>query len=120
MGNDAALRILKMLTAKTHDGKCLGTTLLELCHACWMMTALKEEEVVKAQGLLEKKLVADRHAMEAELDARASVAGGALAAVQQANEGERSSFNAQSEAQRQQFLSSCAWEFRKVSSSAVD
>ena len=54
--------------------------------------------------------------MEAELDARASVAGGALAAVQQANESERNSFNAQTEAQRVQLFSSIAWEFRKVRS----
>lgn len=57
VGNETALNILKMLTAKTHDGKCLGSALLELCHACWMMTGLKEEEVVKAQGSLEKKIV---------------------------------------------------------------
>lgn len=58
--------------------------------------------------------VADREAMEVDLDARSSVAGGALAAVQQANEKERSSFNALCEAQRQELLSSSAWEFRKV------
>ena len=52
--------------------------------------------------------------MEADLDARASVAGGALAAVQQANDKERNSFEAQSEAQRNQLLSSIAWEFRKL------
>ena len=52
--------------------------------------------------------------MEADLDARASVAGGALSAVEQANDKERSSFDAQSEAQRQQLLSLSAWEFRKV------
>ena len=52
--------------------------------------------------------------MEVDLDARTSVAGGALAAVQQANEKERNSFDAQSEAQREQLLSASAWEFRKV------
>ena len=57
VGNEAALKILEMLTAKTHDGKSLGSALLELCHACWMMTALKEEEVVKAQESLEKRIV---------------------------------------------------------------
>ena len=58
---------------------------------------------------------ADREAMEVDLDARASVAGGALTAVQQANDKERSSFEAHSEAQRQQVLASSAWEFRKAS-----
>lgn len=60
--------------------------------------------------------MADREVVEAELDARASVAGGALAAVQQANEKERNSFIAQNEAQREQLLSASAWEFRKVKS----
>lgn len=59
VGNETALQILKMLTAKTHDGRCLGSALLELCHACWMMTALKEEQFVKAQESLEKKIVSD-------------------------------------------------------------
>mmetsp|Transcript_38888 Transcript_38888/g.93539 ORF Transcript_38888/g.93539 Transcript_38888/m.93539 type:complete len:567 (-) Transcript_38888:354-2054(-) len=114
VGNATSLKVLKMLTAKTHDGKMLGSALLELCHACWMMTGLKEEEVVKSQESLEKKIIADREAMEADLDARASVAGGALSAVEQANDKERSSFDAQSEAQRQQLLALSAWEFRKI------
>ena len=57
IGNDAALKLLRMLTAKTHDGKSVGSALLELCHACWMMTALKEEETSKAYECLEKKIV---------------------------------------------------------------
>lgn len=57
--------------------------------------------------------------MEADLDTRASVAGGALAAVQQANERERSSFDTQTEAQRNQLLASIAWEFRKVKSNGI-
>lgn len=52
--------------------------------------------------------------MEADLEARASVAGGALGAVQQANEKERASFEAQSQAQQNQLFSSIGWEFRKV------
>lgn len=64
--------------------------------------------------LLVPNLVVVELTMEAELDARASVAGGALAAVQQANEQERNSFYAQSEAQREQLRSLIAWEFRKV------
>lgn len=57
VGNEAALQILKMMVAKTSDGKSLGTALLDLCEACWMMTALKEEEVTKSQRNLEEKLV---------------------------------------------------------------
>ena len=57
VGNETALKILKILTSKTHDGKCLGSAILELCHACWMMTALKEEAAVKAQESLQMKIV---------------------------------------------------------------
>ena len=60
VGIETALKLLRMLTSKTHDGKCLGSALLELCHACWMMTALKEEEAVKATEALEKKIVSTR------------------------------------------------------------
>ena len=57
IGNEAALRLLKLMVAKTSDGKSLGTSLLNLCEACWMMMALKEEEVAKSQKNLEDKLV---------------------------------------------------------------
>jgi hypothetical protein len=58
--------------------------------------------------------IADKEALEADLEARASVGGGALAAVLQANEKERHVFDIQSEAQRQQLVVVVAWEFRKV------
>lgn len=146
IGNETALKLLQMLTAKTHDGKSVGSALLDLCNACWMMAALKEDEVAKAQVNLEKKIVrlllrvaivitiltvanslsfpisyssvqiADTETLESNLDARASVAGGALAAVQQANEHERAQFNTQCQVQREQLVASSAWEFRKVRS----
>jgi hypothetical protein len=59
VGNEAALQILKMMVAKTADGKCLGSALLDLCEACWMMMALKEEEVTKSHTSLEEKLVSE-------------------------------------------------------------
>ncbi len=52
--------------------------------------------------------------MEADLEARASMGGGALTAVLQANEKERNVFDIQSESQRQQLVAAVAWEFRKV------
>jgi hypothetical protein len=52
--------------------------------------------------------------LEADLEARASVGGGALTAVLQANEKERNVFDIQSESQRQQLVATVAWEFRKV------
>jgi len=33
VGNKMALKILKMLTLKAHDGKSFGSTLLDLCNA---------------------------------------------------------------------------------------
>ena len=57
VGNETALQLLRMMVAKTSDGKCLGSALLELCEACWMMMALKEEEVAKSRMNLERKLV---------------------------------------------------------------
>ncbi|KAL3768270.1 hypothetical protein ACHAWO_012380 [Cyclotella atomus] len=114
VGNEAALQILKMMVAKTADGKSLGSALLDFSEACWMMTALKEEEVTKSHMILEEKLVADLEALEANLEARASVAGAALSAVQQANEHERNQFRTQAAAQREQLNSSSAWEMRKL------
>lgn len=57
VGNETALQLLRMMVVKTSDGKCLGSALLELCEACWMMMALKEEEVAKSRVNLEQKLV---------------------------------------------------------------
>ncbi|EJK48221.1 hypothetical protein THAOC_33001, partial [Thalassiosira oceanica] len=134
VGGEAALKILRLLTAETHDGKCLGSAVLEVCQACWMMAAIKEEELAKSLDTLSKKIVSpckhaffgtnlaqtdalqvsDTETMEHDLTARASVAGGALAAVQEANARERVSFQKQVAAQRQQILSSSAWGFRKL------
>ena len=114
VGIETALKLLQMLTSMTHDGKSLGSSLLELCHACWMITALKEEEAVNAKEALEKKIANDTEALESNLAARASVAGGAMAAVQYANEQERNQFNMQCAVQREQLLAYSAWEFRKL------
>jgi hypothetical protein len=57
VGNETALRILQLLTAKTHDGKSFGSAVLDLCQACWMMTAIKEEEAARAQESLMSKIV---------------------------------------------------------------
>jgi len=57
VGNETALRILKLLTAKTHDSKSVGSAVLDLCQACWMMTAIKEEEAARAQESLMSKIV---------------------------------------------------------------
>ncbi|KAL7468849.1 hypothetical protein ACHAXS_009090, partial [Conticribra weissflogii] len=114
LGHETALNLLRMLTAKTHDGKSIGSVLLDLCQACWVMTALKEEEAVNAQEALENSIATEADALEANLDARASVAGGALAAVQQANDHERNQFNMHCMAQREQLSAKLAWDHRKL------
>ena len=58
--------------------------------------------------------MADLESLEANIEARASVAGGALVEVQQANEHERNQFRIQASTQREQLNASIAWEFRKV------
>lgn len=57
VGGEAALKILRLLTAETHDGKCLGSAVLEVCQACWMMAAIKEEELTRSLDALAKKVV---------------------------------------------------------------
>lgn len=57
VGNEAALSLLKMMVEKTADGKNLGSALLDLCEACWMMMALKEDEVAKSLAKLDDKIV---------------------------------------------------------------
>lgn len=61
VGNETALRILKLLTSKTHNGKSFGSAVLDLCQACWMMTAIKEEEAARAQESLMTKIVSIFH-----------------------------------------------------------
>ena len=58
--------------------------------------------------------------LEANLEARASVAGVALKAVQQANEYERNQFLTQASIQREQLHASIAWDFRKVYGNTID
>ena len=57
LGSETALLILKLLTAETHDGKSFGSAVLDLCQACWMMTAIKEEEAARARESLMSKIV---------------------------------------------------------------
>lgn len=53
--------------------------------------------------------------MEAELESRLSVAGGAISAVEQINAIEKTNFITACNQQRQQLYSLISWEFRYVS-----
>jgi len=111
LGDELALRLIKMLSKKTHS----SAILLDICRGCWMMTALKEKEAAKALAECDERMRADMEALETNLEARTSVAeGAALPAVQQVNENERNSFILSCNQTRQQLLDNYAWQFRHL------
>lgn len=56
LGTEMALKLTKKLLKKSDDDNS-GSILLEICRACWLMTALKENEASKGLAALEEKLV---------------------------------------------------------------
>lgn len=119
LGTEMALQLIRLLIPKT-DNDITGHTILEIIKGCWSMTALKEREAAKCIEALDKRLLENIEKMEAELDARVSVAGGALVAVEQMNASERTAFMNQCNQQRQQLQALISWEFRLVSSNYFD
>jgi hypothetical protein len=115
LGTEIALQLIRLLIPKS-DNDVTGHTILEIIKGCWSMTALKEREAAKCIDALDKRLLENIEKMEAELDARISVAGGALVAVEQMNASERTAFMNQCNQQRQQLQALISWEFRLVSS----
>lgn len=115
LGTEIALQLIRLLIPKS-DNDVTGHTVLEIIKGCWAMTALKEREAAKCIEALDKRLLENIEKMEAELDARVSVAGGALIAVEQMNANERTAFMNQCNQQRQQLQALISWEFRLVRS----
>lgn len=113
LGDELALSLISTLLKKT-DSDEKGNTILEVCKACWIMTAIKEREESNALQDMDLKMMKEKEALESNLEARASVAGGALAAVQQINEGERNDFGSKCNQQRQQLVGYIAWQFREL------
>ena len=56
LGTDLALQLIRLLL-KTCEQDFVGTLILEISKACWMMTALKEKEARLAVDNLDQKLV---------------------------------------------------------------
>jgi len=113
LGDELALKLIRTLLEKSGSGE-RGSTILEVCQACWIMTAIKEREASKALEEMDKKMIKDKEVLELNLESRASVAGGALAAVQHINESERNDFIAKCNQQRQHLIDYIAWQFREL------
>ena len=56
LGDELALKLIQMLLKKDESDQS-GNILLDVCRACWMMTALKEKEAAKAIETLDNKMV---------------------------------------------------------------
>jgi len=108
LGSELALAVIERLLESS------GSVMLETCRGLWMLTALKEKEATTAIDKLDKELNMDMGQLEANLEARLSVAGAAATAIEQMNEGERTAFQQACVLRRQQLLSYLAWEFRKL------
>lgn len=92
-----------------------GSLVLEVCRGLWALQGVKEQECQSALETLDRSLLAQHERLEAELEARLSVAEAAVAdAVRQMNDRERHSFQSNAVQQRQQVLTHGAWELRKV------
>uniref|UniRef100_A0A7S3V4K0 Uncharacterized protein n=2 Tax=Chaetoceros debilis TaxID=122233 RepID=A0A7S3V4K0_9STRA len=110
LGTEFALKVIRILIGNEES----GSAILDICRACWIMTALKEREAAKSIEALDKKLANDIEKMELELEARLSVAGAALSAVEEMNKNEREQFISMCNQQRQQLQALISWEFRHV------
>ena len=108
LGGELALAVIERLLESS------GSILLEVCRGLWTLTALKEKEATTALDKLDKEMTVEFGQMEANLDARLSVAGAAASAIEQMNDGERAAFQQSCTHRRQQLLNYLAWEFRKV------
>eukprot|EP00594_Rhizosolenia_setigera_P001077 CAMPEP_0178945110 /NCGR_PEP_ID=MMETSP0789-20121207/3544_1 /TAXON_ID=3005 /ORGANISM="Rhizosolenia setigera, Strain CCMP 1694" /LENGTH=477 /DNA_ID=CAMNT_0020624947 /DNA_START=223 /DNA_END=1653 /DNA_ORIENTATION=- len=105
VGSEMALQIIRQCK---HPEK--GTLLLDICRSCWMMTALKEQEVQKAMVEFEKNMKEDLEALENKLSARLVVTDPVHAdAIQQTNQIERDDVQKQWKDRQKKFVGSIAW-----------
>ena len=109
LGEELALQLVDRLLEPS------GTVALKVCQGLWMLTAIKEEQSEKAIERIDESIKEEWDKLQSRLAERLSVAG---AAAQQAvltiNDTERHSFQANCNQQRQNVLSSAAWEFRHL------
>mmetsp|Transcript_9238 Transcript_9238/g.17389 ORF Transcript_9238/g.17389 Transcript_9238/m.17389 type:complete len:368 (-) Transcript_9238:107-1210(-) len=123
LGTEISLKLIRLLLGSASgDGENLedggeniiAGTILDVCKACWVMSALKEKEARMCTEALDKKLLDDVQRMNTDLEARLSVAGAALAAVQQINANEKHTFVTSCNQQRQYMQALIVWEFRQL------
>lgn len=130
LGTEISLKLIRMLLGsvnssgdggevgenldESEDDNIIADTLLDVCKACWVMTALKEKEASMCTEALDQKLLDDVQRMDTDLEARLSVAGAALAAVQQINANEKHAFVTTCNQQRQHMQALIVWEFRQL------
>jgi hypothetical protein len=108
LGADLALAVIERLLTSS------GSLLLDICRGLWTLTALKEKEAKVSIDMLDKTMLTESERLDANLEARLSVAGAAFGAVQQMNNSERHAFQSTCSQQRQSLLSGIAWEFRQL------
>jgi hypothetical protein len=108
LGADLALAVIERLLSSS------GSLLLDICRGLWTLTALKEKEAKVSIDMLDKTMLTESERLDANLEARLSVAGAAFGAVQQMNNSERQAFQSTCSQQRQSLLSGIAWEFRQL------
>lgn len=108
LGADLALAVIERLLSLS------GSLLLDICRGLWTLTALKEKEAKVSIDMLDKTMLTESERLDANLEARLSVAGAAFGAVQQMNNSERQAFQSTCSQQRQSLLSGIAWEFRQL------
>ena len=108
LGEEMALQMIQTLLKPT------GPIILQVCRGMWMLNGLKEHQAQKALAKLDQTIKDEIVVLQRRLDERLSVAGAAVSAVQQMNDSERQSFEANCNQQRQSLLNSIAWEQRQV------
>jgi tetratricopeptide (TPR) repeat protein len=108
LGAVLALKLIECLLGPA------GSVLLNVCQGLWTLQALKEKESKNAIDLLDETTTREYEQLEATLDARLAVAGGAASAVQQMNATERQAFQSTCIQQRENVMTGLAWDFRQV------
>jgi tetratricopeptide (TPR) repeat protein len=91
-----------------------GPVLLEVCRACWTMSALTEEQSSNALARLDESVKDELAKLNGRLEERLSVSGAAEAAVRHMNDTERQAFETSCNQQRNTLLHNQAWNFRQL------
>lgn len=108
LGEEMAQKLIHRLLEPT------GPVMLEVCRACWTMSALTEQQSTNALSSLDASVKEELKKLKVRLEERLSVAGAAEAAVRHMNTTERQAFEASCNQQRNTLLHNQAWNFRQL------